>query len=157
MLYNGVIIAFSGIMADNYRSWQKKLNITGKETWYYIFTVIRTFVLVIIGTYFDRADTVGQAFLMMRQSVTSFVPSQLLLIPAGKQGTAFTPYALLIIGVLCVIQFIISVLQERGVKIRESLAKLPFPVTVAIYFCMLVSIGLFGSTAVARGFIYAQF
>ena len=89
--------------------------------------------------------------------MTSFVPSQLLLIPAGKQGTAFTPYALLIIGVLCVIQFIISVLQERGVKIRESLAKLPFPVTVAIYFCMLVSIGLFGSTAIARGFIYAQF
>ena len=26
-----------------------------------------------------------------------------------------------------------------------------------IYFCMLISIGLFGSTAVARGFIYAQF
>ena len=70
---------------------------------------------------------------MMKQSLTSFAPSQLLMIPAGKQGTAFTPYALLIIGVLCVIQFIVSVLQERGVKIRESLAKLPLPVTAAIY------------------------
>lgn len=156
-MYNGIIIAFSGIMADNYRSWKKKLNISGKETWYYVFTVVRTFILVLIGNYFDRADSVGQAFLMMKQSLTSFAPSQLLMIPAGKQGTAFTPYALLIIGVLCVIQFIVSVLQERGVKIRESLAKLPLPVTAAIYFCMLVSIGLFGSTAVARGFIYAQF
>ena len=80
---------------------------------------------------------------MMKQSLTSFAPSQLLMIPAGKQGTAFTPYALLIIGVLCVIQFIVSVLQERGVKIRESLAKLPLPVTAAIYFCMLVSIDVY--------------
>ena len=81
-------------MADNYRSWKKKLNISGKETWYYVFTVVRTFILVLIGNYFDRADSVGQAFLMMKQSRQVFAPSQLLMIPAGKQGTAFTPYAL---------------------------------------------------------------
>ena len=94
---------------------------------------------------------------MMKLSVTRFNPSQILQIPAGKQGTAFTPYALLILAVGCVILFVVSVLQERGMKIRESLAKLPLPVTVAVYFCLLVSIGFFGSTAVARGFIYAQF
>ena len=107
--------------------------------------------------FFDRADSVGQAFHMMAQSVTHFAPAQLLQIPAGKQGTAFTPYALVIIAVGCVILFVVGVLQERGMKIRETLAKLPLPVTVFIYFCVLVSIGLFGSTAVARGFIYAQF
>ena len=110
-----------------------------------------------ISMYFDRADSVRQAFHMMKQSITQFAPAQLLLIPAGKQGTSFTPYALVIIAVGCIILFVISLLQERGVKIRESLARLPLPVTVAIYFCMLISIGLFGSTAVARGFIYAQF
>ena len=156
-MYNGIIIAFSGLMAENYRKWKKKLHISGKETWYYLFTVIRTFVLVEISMYFDRADSVRQAFHMMKQSITQFAPAQLLLIPAGKQGTSFTPYALVIIAVGCIILFVISLLQERGVKIRESLARLPLPVTVAIYFCMLISIGLFGSTAVARGFIYAQF
>ena len=156
-MYNGIIIAFSGLMAENYRKLKKKLHISGKETWYYLFTVIRTFVLVVISMYFDRADSVRQAFHMMKQSITQFAPAQLLLIPAGKQGTSFTPYALVIIAVGCVILFVISLLQERGVKIRESLARLPLPVTVAIYFCMLISIGLFGSTAVARGFIYAQF
>ena len=50
-----------------------------------------------------------------------------------------------------------STAQERGMKIRESLAGLSLPITVAIYFCLLASIGFFGSTAVARGFIYAQF
>lgn len=156
-MYNGIIIAFSGLMAENYRNWKKKLHISGKETWYYVFTVIRTFILVVISMYFDRADSVGQAFHMMKQSVTHFAPSQLLLIPAGRQGTSFTPYALLIIAVGCAILFIIGVLQERGMKIRESIGKLPLPVTAAIYFCVLVSIGLFGCTAAARGFIYAQF
>ena len=44
-MYNGIIIAFSGLMAENYRNWKKKLHISGKETWYYLFTVIRTFIL----------------------------------------------------------------------------------------------------------------
>ena len=156
-MYNGIIIAFSGLMAEHYRNWKKKFNITGKENWYHVFMIIRTFILVNISWFFDRADTVGQAFHMMKLSMTKFTPSQLLLIPAGKEGTAFTPYALAILAVGCMILFIVSVLQERGMKIRESLAGLSLPITVAIYFCLLASIGFFGSTAVARGFIYAQF
>lgn len=93
----------------------------------------------------------------MKNAVTHFNPAQLLTIPAGREGTAFTPYALAILIVGCLILFVVSVLQERGMHIRESLAKLPLPVTVAVYMCLLLSIGFFGSTAVARGFIYAQF
>ena len=68
--------------------------------------IIRTFILVNISWFFDRADTVGQAFHMMKLSVTKFAPSQLLLIPAGKEGTAFTPYALAILAAGCIILFI---------------------------------------------------
>ena len=74
----------------------------------------------------------------------------------GDDGIAVA-YALAILAAGCIILFIVSVLQERGMKIRESLAGLSLPITVAIYFCLLASIGFFGSTAVARGFIYAQF
>lgn len=66
-------------------------------------------------------------------------------------------YALLILAVGCMILFIVSVLQERGIRIRETLSRCSLPVTVAIYFCLLLSIGFFGSTAAVRGFIYAQF
>ena len=48
-MYNGIIIAFSGLMAENYRNWKKKLNITGKENWYHVFMIIRTFILVNIS------------------------------------------------------------------------------------------------------------
>ena len=71
---------------------------------------------------------------MLRLAVTRFAPAELLLIPAGKEGTAFTPYALLILAVGCMILFIVSVLQERGIRIRETLSRCSLPVTVAIYF-----------------------
>lgn len=156
-VYNGLIIAFSGLMASVYRTWKSRLHITGKETWYHLFMIVRTFVLVNISWFFDRANTVPQAFAMMKQAVTEFQPSQLLLIPAGREGVAFTPYALVILAAGCLVLFAVSLLQERGIRVREALAKLPQPVTGAVYFCLLLAIGFFGSTAAAGGFIYAQF
>lgn len=156
-LYNGIIIAFSSLMGDQYKKWKKALHITGKENWYHIFCIARTFLLVNISMFFDRADTVGQAFAMMGYSVTRFSPGQLLTIGAGRDGTAFTPYALLILCIGCVIVFVVSLLKERGMQIRETIAALPVPVTVLIYLGLLLSIGFFGSTAAVRGFIYAQF
>lgn len=94
---------------------------------------------------------------MMKYAVTSFAPEQLLLIPAGREGVAFTPYALLIIAVGCLLLFIIGILQKRGMKIRETLAKQNLVVRFCIYMGLLLAIGFFGSTAAVRGFIYAQF
>ena len=150
-MYNGIIIAFSGLMAGNYKEWKKKLNITGRENWYYVFMIIRTFVLVNISWFFDRADTVGQAFHMMKLAVTRFTPSELLLIPAGREGTAFTPYALLILAVGCVILFVVSVLQERGVRIRESLSRCSLPVTVASLFLPAVIYRIFWIDSSSKG------
>lgn len=84
-MYNGIIIAFSGLMAGNYKNWKKKLNITGKENWYYVFMIIRTFVLVNISWFFDRADTVGQALHMMRLAVTRFAAGRTAS-DSGRQG-----------------------------------------------------------------------
>ncbi len=156
-MYNGIIIAVSGLMTDTYRNAKKRMHISGKERWYHVFMVLRTFVLVNISWFFDCSATVGQAVKMMGYAVTSFEPSQLLLIPAGREGTAFTPYAMAIIAVGCVILFLVGILQERGVKIRELIAKQNFAVHFCIYLCLLLAIGFFGSTAAVRGFIYAQF
>lgn len=156
-LMNGGIIAFSELMAGQYRSWKKALHISGNETWFQIFAIVRTFIIVNLRWFFDRSDTLTQGMYMIKQSVTHFDPSQLFLISAGSGGTAYVPYALLTIFVGCIIMVTVGCLQERGVKIRESLSRLPLPVTVGIYLLLLIAIGLFGSTAAPRGFIYAQF
>lgn len=156
-LYNGLIIAFSGLMAEQYKKWKKACHIEGTENWYHVFMILRTFLLVDISLYFDRAESVREAFQMLKYSVTAFTPGLLLEIPAGREGTAFAPYALTIIAVGCIVLFVVGVLQERGIRIREALEKLPLPATAAVWMCLLLCIGLFGSTAVVKGFIYAQF
>ena len=156
-LLNGGIIAFSELMSGTYRSWKKALHISGKETWYHIFMIIRTFILINLTWSFDRSDTLSQGIYMIRQAFTHFDPSQLLDIPAGSQGTAFVPWALLIIAAGCVIMVTAGILTERGVDLRQKLEMLPLPVTTAVFLCLFVLIGLFGSTAAPRGFIYAQF
>ena len=156
-LYNGLIIGISGLLAPNYRSWKKALHISGKETWYHVFTVIRTFVLVNFSWLFDRPNTLRETGILMKNLFTRFSPAELLTIGAGKEGTAFTPYALLIIAVGCVILFVVSVLKEKGIAVREKIDALPYPAVVCIWFCLFLTIGFFGSTAAIRGFIYAQF
>lgn len=156
-LLNGVMIAFSELMVNQYRAWKQKLHISGKERWYVIFAVVRTYILVNLRWFFDRSDTLTDAFYLIKQAFTHFNPSQLMLIPAGSQGTAFVPWALLIIAVGCVVMVTVGYFQEKGYGIRASLEKLPLPVTVGIYVLLLVAIGMFGSTATPRGFIYAQF
>ncbi len=156
-LYNGLIIATSDLLAGQYKKWKKALNISGSETWYVGFTIFRTLLLTWVRMFFERADTVREGASMLVSAVTHLNPSMLLSIPAGRDGLSFTPYALLIIVIGCIVVFTVEILQERGVKVRDSLAKLPLPANVAIYFLLLLTIGLFGSTAATEGFIYAQF
>lgn len=156
-LLNGGIIAFSELMGGNYRKWRAVLHIKGDEAWYHVFAVVRTFILVNLRWFFDRSDTLSQGFYMIRQAVTHFAPSQILEISAGSGGTAFVPWALLIIVVGCAVMVTVGAFQEKGYHIREILARLPLSVTVCIYLLLLVLIGMFGSTAAPRGFIYAQF
>ena len=62
-LYNGVIIGVSGLLAKNYRDWKKKFGIEKDSRLFYCFQVIRTFILVNISWYLDRAGSTHQALL----------------------------------------------------------------------------------------------
>jgi len=152
-----VIIAFSELMASNYRTWKKALHISGKEGWYHVFMIIRTFLIVSFSWFFDRSDTLQQSFVMIRQAFTHFDPSVLLQVSAGREGTAFAPAALGIIGAGSVVMVLIGILEERGITVREKLCTKPVIIPFVVYLALLILIGLFGLTGVPRGFIYAQF
>ena len=156
-LYNGVIVAFSSFFAPEYETVKNKLHINGNASGYRLFMMIRTFILINISWYFDCVPTFGTALRMMKYSVTRFAPAELLAIPAGKLGTSYTPYALLTLGLGCLLLLIVSILQERGLHIREKMAALPLPVEFGICLILLICVSLFSPLAAARGFIYAQF
>ena len=158
-VYNGGIIAFSGLMAPQYRKWKKICHIQEKSKGWHIFQIIRTFLLVNISWFFDRADTVPQAFAMMKNSVTQWNPSQLLNIPIGQGGTTnYTAYALLILIAGVILLFVFSYFEENGNSLFEKLINAPVALRGAVYVGILICIPVFSQyPELTGGFIYAQF
>lgn len=158
-LYNGAIIAFSGLMAGTYRKWKKTCHIQEKSWYFQGFQILRTFLLVNISWFFDRGDTIPQAFAMMKNSVTRWEPSQLLQVPIGMgETTRFTVLALgiLLFGVLVV--FLFGLLEERGISPLEKLRQCPVWVRIMVYVFVIFLFPLLGQPPVLTGgFIYAQF
>ncbi len=155
--YNGAIIAFSGLMTNHYTNWKRKLHINDQGKGYKCFMILRTFILFNVGQFCECVSSAGEGLKLVKYTLTSFHPSQFLLISSGKLGTEYTPYALATLFVGCLIWFVVSFLKEREMNVIQSLAKLPLPVEFAVWFLLMISIPLFSPMSVARGFIYAQF
>ena len=141
----------------SYKKWKSSLHISGTEKWYHVFTILRTYLIVNFCWFFDRSDSLSQGLYMIKCACTHFNPAQILDIPAGRQGTEFVPYALLIIAVFSVIMVLCGILQEHGKDPYEKIRTLPLPAVFAVYVILFLLIGFFGSTAAPKGFIYAQF
>lgn len=157
-LYNGIIIGFSGLMAKNYRDWKKKLKINDKSNGWHIFQIVRTFILVNISWFFDRADTIPQAFTMMKNAVTVWKPVQILDISVGMAGSMYTIIALIILGLGCAVQFIVSYGQEKNVDVQGAIDRKAKLVKWAVYVMLLVATAILGMPPNSSGgFIYAQF
>ena len=156
-LVNGCILGFSELMRGRYESMKTALHIAGTETWYHVFTIVRTFLIVSFTWIFDRSDDLAQAGVFLKKCFTSFNPSLLLSIEAGRGGAAYAPQALLIIAVGALVMVAAGVITEKGIDIRGKINSLPLPVCALVWLLLLVLIGMFGCTAAPRGFIYAQF
>lgn len=160
-LYNGLIIAFSGLMAPAYRDWKKSLHISDGSRGFHLFQMVRTFVLVNISWFFDRADDVPTALLMMKNTLRHFNLRQILEpgIEIGEaSGTAFTLVALGVILGGCLLLFAVSLLQEQGKDLAESFTRQHWLVKAAVYLCLILAVPVLGQpSGESGGFIYAQF
>lgn len=160
-LYNGAIIAFSGLMAPSYRKWRQALHISEDSQGFHVFQVFRTFLLVNISWFFDRAEDIPTALLMMKNMVTHFDLRQILEpgIEIGEaSGTTYTIIALLVIVGGCLLLFVISLLEERGKDVAGSIVRQPWLVKSVLYAGLILLPPLLGQpSGESGGFIYAQF
>ena len=156
-LYNGVIIAAATLMESSFEGWKKSLGIREEAAWWKVFRILRTFALMNLSWYFDCADSFGTARKMIGYSLSRFEPGLFLRISAGNLGRAYTPYALLTIVCASAVVFFISLRKEKGGDPMKAVMARSAAVRFACAFLLLVSVPLFGPTASAGGFIYAQF
>jgi len=154
-MYNGIIIAGSNLLDPAYKLGLKKLHINSDRKPWKVFQIIRTGILINIGWYFDMGVNFNAAISMMKNTFVGLSLSTLTDNSLLKLGLLKKDIQILAVG--CFIWFIISVLQERKISIRETLATKPLVVRWTLYFALIFAIPIFGYIGASSGFIYAQF
>ena len=76
-LYNGVILAFTALVEPVYKKMNERLPRLTASGGFHLFRILRTFLVVNIGWYFDRCVRVSDAFAMLHKTFFAFNAQQL--------------------------------------------------------------------------------
>ncbi|NLD87067.1 MAG: MBOAT family protein, partial [Clostridiales bacterium] len=120
-LWNGLLMSGAMLLAPYFDSITKKMRIRENGKILYVYRILRTAFLVVIGRYFSRALSLTAAFGMLARTVTSFTKN-LSLSSFFSFGLDKWDYLTVLISVLVLLT--VSILQERGIKARAAFVKL---------------------------------
>lgn len=123
-----------------------------------LFRMIRTFLLVTLAFLFFRADSVATAVYMLKSMFSTWNPG---VIFGGTFFTMGLDWVEMTIAVISsIILLLVSVLMEKGIKIRESISRKKLPVRWVIWYALLfytILLGYYGPGYSAAEFIYQGF
>lgn len=145
-MYHFVLILSGSLIDPVMVAWTQKLNIKRSSFPYRCLQIVRTGLLVCLGELFFRAHGLFAAFKMVEKIITSFSLSSIL------DGSLFTfgmdryDYVVILVAVGCI--FIISLLQEKGIRIRVALAQRSIWTQVCVGYALLLIIIIFGAYGV---------
>lgn len=151
-------IVMGELLMPFFQKFMEKGHIDPKSRWVDGFRILRTFFLVNLGFVFFRADNVGTAFYMLKSMFSTWNPKVLFdgsLFMLGLDWVEMT-IAVISLGILLVV----SILQEKGVNIRESISQRKLPVRWMIWYALLfytILLGYYGPGYSAAEFIYQGF
>ncbi|MBP3428614.1 MAG: MBOAT family protein [Clostridia bacterium] len=157
-LYNGLILAFSALMEPRYKRFGEAHPQLVKSRRFYFFRMLRTFIIVNIGWYFDRAVHWQDAFAMLWRTFTGFNAAQLADSALMAQlGLTTRDYGVLALATLILLA--VSIAQERGAKVREWVLSRPLVLRwILLYaFILLILATFVGNSAGTGSFMYAVF
>lgn len=122
------------------------------------FQMFRTFILIMFGRMLYRAPSLSAAFHMIGSMFRDFNPYFL------TDGTIFSlgvdEHGMLILCIAIAVLFVISILQERGVKIRETLERQNLIFRWLVYLAaifVIILAGAYGPGYDAAAFVYEAF
>lgn len=161
-LFNGIIIAFSDILHPSFDKLSSIMRLNTKSNGFHIFRIIRTFIIVNIGAYFDRITDVPKSFLYLKRTFCNW-GSLSIYHSKDYMRTVFGNFRniqseLVLITVCCILIFITSVIKERQIDLYQSIQKRNIAVRWCAYYVPLVLVILSMSFAPGNPvFMYAQY
>lgn len=158
-VWNGVFIASGILLTDTYAGLRNKCHISDSAIAWKLFQIVRTFIICSFGRIFSRAESIGHAFYMFasifRDWTKSSIFNQETLCGLGLDMPGW-------ILVLVAVIFILAIdfLHEKGIHIRDTIAKQNIVIRWIIYYAaifIVIIYGVYGAGYDSSSFIYAQF
>jgi len=145
-MYHFVLILLGNIIAPGAKWFHQKLHIQPENKIFQFFQIIRTSFLVVIGELFFRAEGLKKGLSMFCKMVTDFRFSA---ISADLMKTlSVDSKDFLIVGITLVTVLVISLLNERGIVVRDALQKQHTVVRWALLYALIFYIIVFGAYGV---------
>lgn len=159
-LWNGLVILIAELIRPGTIKIGDALHINRESWWFKGITIVWTFILVLVGYYFDIAHSFKNAMFMMWNSIVDFHARELVHLELIKDcGLVRKDYLVLILGTLVV--FVCSLIQERSNKqMRDILARRSIVLRWAVIFIgifMILIFGYYGPGVDPAEFVYMQF
>ncbi len=162
--YNGGVIV-AGMMCKPIFDWLSGITHVNKETLgFRIFSIIRTFLIMVIGKVMVKAVSIPAAFYMLRASVFDFMHFDHFKSSLNAMGMGGKDWLLLFL--CCMVLFFVSLFQESNslkgidVQIRDIIESKPFVLRMLFYLFVIVFIlvfGVYGHGYNATEFIYRAY
>ncbi len=157
-MLNCFVIVVSEELAPLYAKFHSCFPGLKEKAVYGAFEMIRMFVLMNLIRACDLFPDVTKYFSRMLSLVTTWNFKILWDGTLMDIGLSVQDYMIILFGIIIV--FVVSLLQEKGVKVRQALQEKPFILRYALIFALLVIVLLMGNYGIgydAGNFIYNQF
>ena len=156
--YQGILIILGMQIAQPSAEWMKRWNIKTDCFSWKLWQMLRTSLLMVLGRVLYKAPSLPDAFQIWKSIFTEFNPWVL------TDGTLFSlglsAQEMFVLFMALLVLLLVSILQERGVKLREAIERQNLIFRWLLYFVAIFTIILAGAYGVgynAADFIYANF
>ena len=157
-LYQAFFVSTGTLFQPIYAKGKALFRVDEERISWKLFQMLRTIFAVTIGRYFVHANTLGSALYMFKATVSKFNPWIFIDGSLYKLGLSAANFNLLLFAV--VILFVVDYIRERGVHIRETIARQGVVFRWMIYLAAIFSViilGMYGRGYDASSFIYQNF
>lgn len=156
--WNATIISMSVMLKPVFMNMTGALHIPTESLGWRIFSMVRTFFVTSLGRFFSGGPSLYVALVMMKSFFTVWNPQVLVNGTFLNMGLSIKDWYIAAFMVLALL--VVGILQERGIRIRSTVASWALPLRWAVYIgaiVFLVLFGVYGPGYQASDFIYQQF
>jgi D-alanyl-lipoteichoic acid acyltransferase DltB (MBOAT superfamily) len=155
-LWNGIFIVSTLLLSPFYNKILKLFKISNENKLFIVFQMIRTFIIIGLGRYFSRGNSLLDVFSMFKITFTKFNFSTINMF--SNFDISIKEYIVIILMVLII--FIVDILHEKNIKIRKNINNKSIFIRWLIYYGAIIFIlifGVYGPQYSVNAFIYEQF